>query len=99
MVASRSTPNVSPDLLGPMVRDTSCFVKTMRQSGRSKGGKYGPRLTSEPGNLTAINKFKWSGLANQKTVDITPAEKGLTLTTKTRKAKRVTKVRDSIGAV
>lgn len=68
-----------------------------RQTGRSKGGRNGQCLTKEPGNLTAINKFKWSGIANEKTVDISPgAEKGIVLTTKSRKSKRINKVRDSL---
>jgi len=54
-------------------------------------GKAGARLTTEPNNLTGASSFKFSGLANAKTISITPAERGIVLTTKSRKAARVSK--------
>jgi len=81
--------NVSADLLWPIVRDTSCFLITQKQAGRSKMGKAGARFTTEPNNLTGLNSYKYSGLANEKTIDIVPtADRGCVLTTKSRSDKR-----------
>merc|ERR1712060_537670 len=81
--------NVSAELLWPIVRDTSCFIKSQKQTGRSRMGKMGARFTTEPNNLTGINSFKYSGLANEKTISIVPAaDKGCVLTTKSRSDKR-----------
>merc|ERR1712083_402173 len=78
--------SVSPDLIWPIVRDTSCFVVKRRQSGRSRMGKAGARMTTEANNLTGINSFKYSGLANAKTVDLMPVSGGgVELVTKIRK--------------
>jgi large subunit ribosomal protein L28e len=81
--------NVSAELLWPLVRDHSCFAIKRKVSGRSGMGKHGPRFTTEPNNLMGINSFKWSGLVNAKTVGLTQAEKGVTLTKKTRKPTRL----------
>mmetsp|Transcript_54919 Transcript_54919/g.91049 ORF Transcript_54919/g.91049 Transcript_54919/m.91049 type:complete len:142 (+) Transcript_54919:50-475(+) len=83
--------NVSPDLLWPIVRDTSCFLKKAKASQRSRMGKKGVTLTTEPNNLTGINSYKHSGLANAKTISITPADNGIVLTTKSRKPDRIAK--------
>merc|ERR1711972_386397 len=92
--------NVSPDLLWPIVRDTSCFVVTQKVAGRSRMGKAGPRFTKEPNNLTGVNSFKYSGLANAKTIDIAPtADRGCVLTTKSRNDKRKIAVRSFSSAV
>merc|ERR1712087_1057003 len=81
--------NVSAELLWPIVRDTSCFNKTQKASGRSRMGKAGARFTTEPNNLAGINSFKFSGLANEKTIDIAPAaDRGCVLTMKSRNDKR-----------
>merc|ERR1712087_22936 len=78
--------SVSPDLIWPIVRDPSCFVVKRRQSGRSRMGKAGARMTTEANNLTGINSFKYSGLANAKTVDLMPVSGGgVELVTKIRK--------------
>merc|ERR1712128_376131 len=73
------------------VKDTSCHLIKRKVSGRTKMGKAGVHMTLEPNNLTGINSFKYSGLANAKTVGIEPTEKGIVLTTKSRKADRVRK--------
>eukprot|EP00310_Coccolithus_braarudii_P012841 CAMPEP_0183338938 /NCGR_PEP_ID=MMETSP0164_2-20130417/6051_1 /TAXON_ID=221442 /ORGANISM="Coccolithus pelagicus ssp braarudi, Strain PLY182g" /LENGTH=140 /DNA_ID=CAMNT_0025508865 /DNA_START=123 /DNA_END=545 /DNA_ORIENTATION=- len=91
--------SVSPDLLWPIVRDTSCFLQKRKQSGRSQMGKAGARMTTEPNNLTGINSFKYSGLANAKTVDLIPAEGGVTLVTKSRKSDRVSKPKKMMNKV
>ena len=85
--------NASPDLIWGVVRDTSCHILKARQSGRTKVmGKRGAEFTLEPNNPTGINSWKYSGLANAKTVDVTPVEGGVLLTTKSKDAKRIGKV-------
>ena len=84
--------NVSPDLIWGVVRDTSCHILKQRVSGRSGMGKRGAEFTTEPNNVTSRNSWKYSGLANTKTVDVTPTEGGVVLTTKTKNSKRVGKV-------
>ncbi len=56
----------SPDLIWLTVRKNSCFLKKSR----------GVILTSEPGNLTAQNSFKFSGLANRETAAVDATKKG-----------------------
>ena len=85
--------NASPDFIWGVVRDTSCFILKARQSGRTKTmGKRGAEFTMEPNNPTSRNAWKYSGLANAKTVDVTPVDGGVVLTTKTKDAKRAGKV-------
>ena len=92
--------NVSAELLWPIVRDTSCFVKTQKASSRSRMGKAGARFTTEPNNLAGINSFKFSGLANEKTIDIAPAaERGCVLTTKSRKDSRKIAPKKALNSV
>lgn len=78
--------NASPDLIYSLVRDTSCFVLKHRQTGRSGMGKRGAEFTLEPNNVTGKNSWKYSGLANAKTVNVTGVEGGLLLTTKSKDA-------------
>merc|ERR1719198_1674733 len=90
--------NVSAELLWPMVRDTSCFAVKRKVPGRSGMGKAGPRFTTEPNNVTGINSFKYSGLANAKTVGVSAAAGGgVVLTTKSRKDKRTNKPAKAIN--
>jgi hypothetical protein len=85
--------NASPDLIWGVVRDTSCHILKARQSGRTKVmGQRGAEFTMEPNNPTGLNSWKYSGLANAKTVDVTPVEGGVLLTSKSKDAKRVGKV-------
>ena len=85
--------NVSPDVLWSCVRDQSCHLMKRRESQRSGMGKKGGHFTLEPNNLTGINSFKYSGLANAKTVGIVPAKEGngIVVTTKSRKDKAIRK--------
>jgi len=85
-------PQVSPDLIWSIVRDTSCHILKQQVSGRTKMGKRGAEFTHEPNNPTGRNAFKYSGFANPKTVDVTPIEGGgVVLTTKTKNAARAGK--------
>ena len=86
-------PQVSPELIWSVVRDTSGFVLKQRVSGRSGMGKRGAEFTTEPNNPTSRNAWKYSGLANAKTADVTAVDGGVVLTTKTKNAKRAGKVR------
>ena len=84
--------NCSPDVVWSVVKDTSAHLLKRKASRKSGMGKAGAQLTLEPNNLTGINSFKYSGLANAKTVGIEPTEKGIVLTTKSRKSDRIRKV-------
>merc|ERR1719253_922940 len=85
--------NSSPDLLWGIVKDTSCFLMKQKITGRSGMGKNGSHFTKEANNLKGVNSFKFSGLANAKTVGITVAadNKGIVLTKKVTKAERARK--------
>ncbi|CAN0236205.1 unnamed protein product [Pylaiella littoralis] len=59
--------NVSNDLVWSLVRSNTCFL--YKRNGQTKrSGKV--VLTSEPNNLTNVNSYKYSGLANSKAVGI-----------------------------
>ena len=75
--------SISNELIWGIVRDTSCHVLRRKQVGRSGMGQRGAEFTTEPNNLTGLNAWKYSGLANSKTIDLASAgEKGVVLTTK-----------------
>ena len=87
--------NCSPDVVWSVVKDTNCNLlkRTCGYSRRSAMGKRGGHFSQEPNNLAGINSFKYSGLANAKTVGIVPAKegKGIVVTTKSRKDKAIRK--------
>jgi len=91
--------NASPDLIWSVVRDTSCHILKHRQSGRSGMGKRGAEFTTEANNPTSLNAWKYSGLANAKTADVTPVEGGVVLTTKSKDSKRVGKPSKALNKV
>mmetsp|Transcript_33099 Transcript_33099/g.86969 ORF Transcript_33099/g.86969 Transcript_33099/m.86969 type:complete len:139 (-) Transcript_33099:454-870(-) len=73
----------SNELVWGIVRDTSCYLLRRKQSGVSGMGKRGAEFTMEPNNLTSTNAWKYSGLANSKTIGLDSAgASGLVLTTK-----------------
>merc|ERR1711990_1223490 len=84
-------PQVSPELIWAITRDTSCHILKQRVSGRSGMGKRGAEFTTEPNNPTSRNAWEYSGLANAKTADVTAVDGGVVLTTKSKNAKRVGK--------
>lgn len=86
--------NVSPDLIWGVVKDTNCFLMKKKIAGRSGMGKAGAHFSKEPGNLKGVNSFKYSGIANAKTVGIAPGanNKGIVFTKKIGKADRARKV-------
>ncbi|KAL3900491.1 MAG: hypothetical protein SGPRY_012453, partial [Prymnesium sp.] len=85
--------NVSPDLIWGVVKDTNCFLMKKKIAGRSGMGKAGAHFSKEPGNLKGVNSFKYSGIANAKTVGIAPGanNKGIVFTKKIGKADRARK--------
>ncbi|KAH9926430.1 ribosomal L28e/Mak16 [Fomitopsis serialis] len=46
----------------------------------------GPIFSKEPANLTNIHSWKYSGLANSKTIAVTDSESGIKITTRKTKA-------------
>jgi len=67
---------MSSDLLWALLRKNNSFVVK----------RNGTEFTAEPGNLTNINSFKYSGLANRKAVSVEPAkDRGIILSMKSKK--------------
>jgi hypothetical protein len=61
--------SMSSDLVWMLVRNNSSFLVK----------RDGAQFTSEPGNLTQLNSFKFSGLANRKAVSVEMAKKKVTI--------------------
>ncbi|OBZ82724.1 60S ribosomal protein L28-1, partial [Choanephora cucurbitarum] len=68
--------NMSSELVWAIIRNNNSFLVK----------RPGVQFSSEPSNLTNVNSFKYSGLANYKSVAIIPAARGVRVTT--RKAKK-----------
>ncbi|KAI0756201.1 ribosomal protein L28e [Daedaleopsis nitida] len=65
---------MSSDLQWLLLRNSNAFlVKRIPE---------GPILSKEPGNLTNLHSFKYSGLANEKTIVVTETESGIQLVTR-----------------
>merc|ERR1712159_94993 len=78
-----NTSTMSSDLIWQCVRNNSAFLK-VRKCGTNK-----QMFTAEPNNLTNLNRFKDSGLANSKAVGlVADSEKGVHLTRKSSKRQR-----------
>ncbi|KAL0014907.1 hypothetical protein SO802_001976 [Lithocarpus litseifolius] len=74
---------VPGQLIWEMVKKNNCFL--VKEFGR---GNAGVQFSKEPNNLFNLNSYKYSGLANRKTVTIQPGGKDLSVvlgTTKTKK--------------
>ncbi|CAJ1349071.1 unnamed protein product [Effrenium voratum] len=73
----------APDLLWLCVKNQSCFIKK---------NKNFPVMTTEPGNLTGVNCFKYSGLAAKKVLNLSSTKSGkkesIVLTTRAKRASR-----------
>jgi len=63
---------MSSDLTWFLVKNNNSFLVK----------RNGVQFSAERGNLTNLNSFKYSGLANEKVIGVEPAEKGVILTTK-----------------
>merc|ERR1712166_1700831 len=71
---------MSADLVWQCVRNNSAFLK-VRRCGSNK-----QMFTAEPNNLTNLNRFKDSGVANTKAVGlVADSDKGVHMTTKSAK--------------
>ena len=57
---------VSDSLLWQVVRNQNSFLHKRERTSRAGAVMF----SSEPGNLMAAHSFKYSGIANAKTVDI-----------------------------
>eukprot|EP00403_Amphidinium_massartii_P041170 CAMPEP_0178453812 /NCGR_PEP_ID=MMETSP0689_2-20121128/45008_1 /TAXON_ID=160604 /ORGANISM="Amphidinium massartii, Strain CS-259" /LENGTH=159 /DNA_ID=CAMNT_0020079671 /DNA_START=75 /DNA_END=552 /DNA_ORIENTATION=- len=57
----------APTLLWECVKEKSCFLVKRKNA---------PIMTKEPTNLTSLNKFRFSGLAQRKVLDVTSTVSG-----------------------
>mmetsp|Transcript_6915 Transcript_6915/g.9464 ORF Transcript_6915/g.9464 Transcript_6915/m.9464 type:complete len:98 (+) Transcript_6915:94-387(+) len=57
----------APGLLWECVKEKSCFIVKRKNA---------PIMTKEPSNLTALNKFRFSGLAQRKVLNVKPVVTG-----------------------
>merc|ERR1712028_230367 len=73
---------MSQDLVWQLVRNNSAFIHK-RRCGSNK-----VIFNSEPNNLTNLNRFKDSGLANAKAVSLVANEQGVTMALKSSKRQR-----------
>ncbi|THH30226.1 hypothetical protein EUX98_g3952 [Antrodiella citrinella] len=58
-----------------------CFVVQKNNAHIVKRVPEGPIFSKEPGNLRNLHSFKWSGIANTKTIDIKDTGAGIQITT------------------
>mmetsp|Transcript_38132 Transcript_38132/g.108865 ORF Transcript_38132/g.108865 Transcript_38132/m.108865 type:complete len:143 (-) Transcript_38132:94-522(-) len=74
---------MSASLVWQIIRNNSCFLVKQRN---------GVSFSSEPNNLTKINSFKFSGLANDRVVGVNAnADGGVTLAVKSKKKSKTQK--------
>ncbi|CAO0797928.1 unnamed protein product [Mucor circinelloides] len=78
---------MSADLVWAIIKNNNSFLVKRQHV----------QFSSEPANLKNINSFKYSGLANYKTVSILPAARGVRVTT--RKANKQNSPAKSINSV
>lgn len=57
---------MSEALVWHLIRDNHSFLVKRGQTNRSGSVQF----SSEPGNVLGVNTFKYSGLANEKTIDL-----------------------------
>lgn len=82
---------VPGQLLWEIVKKNNCFV--VKQNGNSSARVM---FSREPNNLYNLHTYKYSGLANDKTVSITPAGEDLAVVIATTKTKKQNKPADSV---
>ncbi|MCO5578013.1 hypothetical protein L7F22_031851 [Adiantum nelumboides] len=82
---------VSSDLLWQLVKKNNKFL--VKRNGNSSASV---QFSSEPNNLYNLNSFKYSGLANKKTVSIVPGN-DLSVYIATTKTKKSNKPKDSVN--
>ncbi|CAL1694845.1 unnamed protein product [Somion occarium] len=64
---------MSSDLQWLLLRNNNAFIV--------KRVEEGPIFSKEPGNLTNLHSFKYSGLANSKTIDVQQTPSGIQIAT------------------
>lgn len=57
---------MSDSLVWHLIRDNNCFLHKVNRTSRNGSVQF----SAEKGNLMNVNTFKYSGLANTKTVDL-----------------------------
>ncbi|KAG1082847.1 hypothetical protein G6F42_022427 [Rhizopus arrhizus] len=77
---------MSADLVWAIIKNNNSFLVKRQHV----------QFSSEPANLMNVNSFKYSGLANYKTVSVLPAARGVRVTT--RKANKQNSPKKSINA-
>mmetsp|Transcript_31664 Transcript_31664/g.62194 ORF Transcript_31664/g.62194 Transcript_31664/m.62194 type:complete len:145 (+) Transcript_31664:70-504(+) len=60
-------PFVSSELVWQCVKKNNAFIRK---------GRYCPTFSAEPGNILGLHKESYSGIANAKSVDVTPVIEG-----------------------
>ncbi|KAJ6800820.1 60S ribosomal protein L28-1-like [Iris pallida] len=78
--------SVPGDLIWQIVKKNNSFL--VKQFGNSTAKV---QFSKEPNNLYNVNSFKYSGLANKKTVSIQPGGKDLSVVVATTKTKKQSK--------
>ncbi|KAK0234071.1 ribosomal L28e/Mak16 [Armillaria fumosa] len=69
---------MSSDLQWLLIRNSNSFIV--------KRVPEGPIFSREPGNLRNLHSYKYSGLANAKTIDVSDSPAGVKITTRKSKA-------------
>ncbi|KAL2653316.1 hypothetical protein R1flu_021444 [Riccia fluitans] len=82
----------SPDLLWQLIKRNNSFL--VKQNGNCNRSV---QFSSEKNNLYNKNSFKFSGIANKKTVSIQPTGDGLAVTLATTKTKKGNKPAESVN--
>ncbi|CAO3574513.1 unnamed protein product [Mortierella alpina] len=78
---------MSADLTWLLIKNNNSFLVK----------RSGVQFSSEAGNLLNLNSFKFSGLANKKTVDVSAAASGRGVVVSTKSSKGINKVTLSKG--
>ncbi len=69
---------MSDSLVWELVKNSHAFLHKRGQTKRSGAVQF----SNDPGNLLNVNSFKYSGIANSKSVDISVKNNSVTLTKK-----------------
>ena len=69
---------MSDALVWELIKDNNSFLVK-----RGRDARIGPvQFSKEPGNLLGVNSFKYSGIANSKSIDLSAGDDGITLSLK-----------------
>eukprot|EP01036_Dinobryon_divergens_P013044 gene13044-17593_t len=70
--------SASDSLVWLLVKDNNCFLRKAHHTRRAGAVQF----SAEPGNLMAANCFKYSGIANNKTIDLSVKDQTVQMTLK-----------------